>query len=619
MVNTAKPEAGLRAWLSVATDRTVLRKAALTSLIVAGAFTAITLIADVAQGDWQRAIGLPTAMALVGCFVVSTVVIVAILGRPLQEVPRGTVLLEEQIERINRFPDQNPNPVMRMTSDGHLIYANPASAQLRAALGAQVGERLSPEAVANLTTCAADPAMPVLEIESDHRTFALLAVAVPEFGFVNLYGTDITAAKVVNKFPDANPNPVIRVTEEGKLLYRNRASEPLVAPLGWGLGDTLPADLFARMLRAIDDPHADPIEVQSDQRTFVLTPVRIPEFGFINVYGTDVTAMKWVNKFPDQNPNPVLRISKEGALLYANPASARIRSAHGMAVGQTIPPAIHREVLERLDSGATVEVEAEDRLFSLLPVWVHEFGFINLYGTDITAVREVEKAHRENERLLLNILPAPIAERLRSGETLIADRFDDVTLLFADIVGFTQLSSQMSAAEVVDVLNRVFSLFDDLVDRHGLEKIKTIGDAYMVVGGLDQSGDNHAARVATMALELSEAVDRLAASSPHKIMFRIGMHCGPAVAGVIGVRKFIYDVWGDTVNTASRMESHGVPGRVHVTQAVYERLKGAFEFESRGVIDVRGKGPMATYLLLRRVTPDAYGVQETAAPPRVGG
>jgi adenylate cyclase len=219
----------------------------------------------------------------------------------------------------------------------------------------------------------------------------------------------------------------------------------------------------------------------------------------------------------------------------------------------------------------------------------------------VTAVKERERLARENERLLLNILPAPIAQRLRDGEPLIADRFDDVTLLFADVVEFTRLSSTLSPSELVSVLNEVFSAFDGLVDRYGLEKVKTIGDAYMVVGGLTDGSADHTARVADMALALTAAIDRIDAAVRLGIRFRIGIHCGPVVAGVIGSKKFIYDIWGDAVNLASRMESLGAPGRIQVTHAVRERLEGRFQLEPRGLIDVKGKGPTPAWYLVARV------------------
>ena len=210
----------------------------------------------------------------------------------------------------------------------------------------------------------------------------------------------------------------------------------------------------------------------------------------------------------------------------------------------------------------------------------------------------LDRLHRENQRLLLNVLPAPIAERLKKEAGLIAERFDDVSVLFADIVGFTPLSAQLSPPDLLDLLNRVFSAFDELAGQHGLEKIKTIGDAYMVAGGLPEPQPDHLASMARLALAMQESVRTIGHRSG-PLSLRVGLHVGSVIAGVIGIRKFIYDVWGDTVNTASRLESHGTAGRVQVSEAVYRRLQDRFEFEPRGTIELKGRGPMAVYLLKR--------------------
>ena len=404
----------------------------------------------------------------------------------------------------------------------------------------------------------------------------------------------------INRFPDDNPNPVLRIDDAGRLLYANPASEGVCRALGAEVGAWLSPDTHAR-LQAAAAAHGF-VELLDGYRTWAVWPVPIPDLGFTNLYGTDVTAERAIARFPDQNPNPVLRFDPQGDLLYANPASAGLVAGLGLAIGAPLPPALLGPLVERVRTGdgSRLEVDAGGSAYALLPVDVPEFGFVNVYGTDITAAREREQLARDNERLLLNILPEPIAQRLRDGEPLIADRFDDVTLLFADIVEFTRLSSSMSAAELVGVLNEVFTVFDALVDRYGLEKVKTIGDAYMVVGGMPERSDDHTVRMAGMALDLAEAVGRIDAAARLGISFRIGLHCGPVVAGVIGTRKFIYDVWGDTVNLASRMESHGLPGRVQVTHAVMERLGDAFRFESRGLVDIKGKGPTLTWFLLGR-------------------
>ncbi len=218
----------------------------------------------------------------------------------------------------------------------------------------------------------------------------------------------------------------------------------------------------------------------------------------------------------------------------------------------------------------------------------------NALNDTLSALRVQQE---QSERLLLNILPEEIANRLKRGDSTIADTFADVTVLFADIVGFTQLSARVSPTELVSLLNDIFSTFDNLAERHGLEKIKTIGDAYMVVGGLPIPRKDHAEAIAEMALDMQDAIINFSNTQNQHLSIRIGINTGPVVAGVIGIKKFIYDLWGDTVNTASRMESHGLPGSIHVTGATYEQLRQKYFFESRGAIEVKGKGRMTTYLL----------------------
>jgi class 3 adenylate cyclase len=413
-----------------------------------------------------------------------------------------------------------------------------------------------------------------------------------------LDGAQISA---ISRFPDDNPNPVLRIDAAGHMMYANPASSAVLEALGAAVGQRVAASVRARLDAAASARGF--IEIEAGSRTFELWPVPIPDLGFTNVYGRDVTADRAIVKFPDENPNPVLRVSEDGRLLYANPASEPLVSGLGIAVGEHLAGDLHGALANhaRAADGRTVELETGGRTFALLPVSVPSFGFTNVYGTDVTAVKERERLARENERLLLNILPEPIARRLREGEPLIADRFDDVTLMFADVVEFTKLSSTMSPRELVTILNDTFCVFDGLVEDHGLEKIKTIGDAYMVVGGMPERTEDHTSRVASMALDLADAVGQLEAANRFGIRFRIGLHCGPVVAGVIGTRRFIYDVWGDTVNLASRMESLGVPGRVQVTGAVVDRLQDTFRFEPRGVIDVKGKGPMPTWFLVDRL------------------
>ncbi len=214
------------------------------------------------------------------------------------------------------------------------------------------------------------------------------------------------------------------------------------------------------------------------------------------------------------------------------------------------------------------------------------------------AREELHVMHRKADLLLLNILPQSIAERLKEGERNIVDSFPDATILFCDLVGFTPLAAQTNPDELVEFLNVVFSGIDQLVEKYGLEKIKTIGDAYMVAGGVPDRRPDHASAVADFALELVARLPQLAKRTPLPVRLRIGIHSGPVVAGVIGEKKFAYDLWGDTVNTASRMESTGSENRIHLSDAICELLGDAYLFERRGSMAIKGKGEMKTCFLL---------------------
>lgn len=242
---------------------------------------------------------------------------------------------------------------------------------------------------------------------------------------------------------------------------------------------------------------------------------------------------------------------------------------------------------------------------SLKHTWRGELGeviqaFVSMFGQISQEVQErlqaeaaLRSEQEKTEALLRNVLPVAIANQLKndlSNRTAIASRFENVTILFADIVGFTQLAANTAPTELVCQLNDIFSVFDALAERHGLEKIKTIGDAYMVVGGVPAPMKNHAAAVMAMAIDMQAAVKQ------HTFQLRIGINTGPVVAGVIGKKKFSYDLWGDAVNIASRMESHGVVDRIQVSADTYELLKEKYQFEDRGCIAIKGRGKVHTYL-----------------------
>ncbi len=251
------------------------------------------------------------------------------------------------------------------------------------------------------------------------------------------------------------------------------------------------------------------------------------------------------------------------------------------------------------------EIPFGDRVFDCYsgPVFspAGKFYGMNWYFRDVTdrfkAQAAIAAERDKADRLLLNILPAPIANRLKQNETTIADGFAEVTILFSDIVGFTQMAECLSPTELVALLDEIFSTFDAIVETHGLEKIKTIGDEYMAVAGLPLPASDHARRAAEAALAMQAAIGQFRDGNGQPIQLRIGLHSGPVVAGVIGRRKFAYDLWGDAVNLASRMESQGEPGKIQVTAATYQHLHDRYRLPLRGNLTVKGKGAMATYWL----------------------
>ncbi|MEC4895146.1 MAG: adenylate/guanylate cyclase domain-containing protein [Oscillatoria sp. PMC 1051.18] len=319
----------------------------------------------------------------------------------------------------------------------------------------------------------------------------------------------------------------------------------------------------------------------------------------------------------------IFQTTPNGKYISANPALAKIygydspeeliASLTDVSQQLYVDANRRREFVEAMEANDAVEgfeslVNRQDGQ----KIWVSEnaravrdyTGKLLYYeGTvsDITERKIAQEAlkfqQKQTEELLLNILPAAIADRIKQGEVNIADSFEDVSVLFADLVGFTEFGDRKSPAELVKVLNLIFSEFDQLAQKHGLEKIKTIGDAYMVVGGLPKPDPDCVEKIAEMALDMQFALAKLTSSVGEALSLRIGINIGAVVAGVIGKTKFIYDLWGDTVNVASRMEVYGIPGEIQVTQAVYNRLNQKFIFAKRGCISIKGKGEMTTYLI----------------------
>lgn len=325
----------------------------------------------------------------------------------------------------------------------------------------------------------------------------------------------------------------------------------------------------------------------------------------------------------------IFQTSREGQYISVNPALAKIlgydspddliQSVTDVGKKLYVQPQRRAELIVYLEQFDQIEAsESEVYRKDGGKIWISEtirkvyddqanFQYYEGIVHDITERRQMEMELRQQrqqaDRLLVNILPYQIANRLKVGPQTIAENFDEVTVLFADLVQFTAASGQMDAKKLVKLLNEVFSTFDRLAEKYGLEKIKTIGDAYMAAAGLPSPRPDHVDAVASMALDMQAAIKQFHRPDGQSFQLRIGISTGPVIAGVIGVRKFAYDLWGDTVNLASRMESTGVPERIQVTPEVYERLHHRYHLEPRGTVFIKGRGNMESYWLVRRKRP----------------
>ncbi|MTJ47245.1 adenylate/guanylate cyclase domain-containing protein [Dolichospermum sp. UHCC 0259] len=281
----------------------------------------------------------------------------------------------------------------------------------------------------------------------------------------------------------------------------------------------------------------------------------------------------------------------------------------------TLGVTVIRPILQLRDdlviAGEAITNDSDDPVFSTMSKKRQDemgeviLAFYQMFARVRQEIRERQQVEirlrneqEKSESLLLNILPAEIAHQLKQQQSAIANRFDEVTILFADLVNFTELATQISPIELVNSLNHIFSSFDRLAQIYGLEKIKTIGDAYMVVGGLPNPHPNHAVAIAKMALDMQQEITKFKTSTGQPFQIRIGINTGSVVAGVIGLKKFSYDLWGDAVNLASRMESHGIPGKIHVSEVTYLLIKDEFQLEERGIIKIKGRGELTTYFLI---------------------
>ncbi len=349
----------------------------------------------------------------------------------------------------------------------------------------------------------------------------------------------------------------------------------------WNLAEAWIPDTDGKILRCARGNYASDVSF-SEFRETSLTLTFAPGIGMAG------------RIFLSQQPEwieDVSQVQEDVFRRFKNAGNVGLKAAFGL------PILAEEKVLAVVIFYCEKSLECQPRLLELFSAVATQLGSLIKRKQAESALRWQQE---QTEKLLLNILPKPIALRLQKEQKLIADHFDEVSVLFADLVGFTEFSAHKSPTQLVEILNGIFCEFDRLSESRGLEKIKTIGDAYMVVGGLPTPREDHGEAIALLALEMQVALTQFNLKIGENFQLRIGIHSGSVVAGIIGISKFSYDLWGDTVNVASRMESNGESGKIQVTEAIYEGLKDKFVFEKRGMTEVKGKGKMLTYWLLEK-------------------
>lgn len=407
-------------------------------------------------------------------------------------------------------------------------------------------------------------------------------------------------------------NPLVT----GDPNLRFYAGAPLVTPDGFALGticvlDQTPRDLKPEQQKALQALSRQVIAQMELHLAVDKLERQIARYqqAEAKLRASDQQVVDLLEKMTDG----FFTLDRQWRFTFANQKAEQIlRQPPGSLLGKTIEQVLGTEIdakfglelRQAFEQQVSVTFEA---FYEPLSRWVEVRAFpaydgLSVFIYDTTIRKTMEEALRyqqvQSERLLLNTLPQPIAQRLKLEEEAIADSFNDVSILFADLVSFTEWASQISPTRLVSLLNEIFSAFDELTEKHQLEKIKTIGDAYMVAGGLPIPHDGHLEAIAAMALDMQKALRQFNAIRDTSLRLCIGIHTGPVVAGVIGTKKFSYDLWGDTVNLASRMESHGIADKIQVTESVYQRLQHHYKFAERGLIQVKGKGSIKTYFLI---------------------
>ena len=511
---------------------------------------------------------------------------------------------------LKKFPDQNPNPVMQITDEGILKYYNEPSKLIVNEMGLEIDKKVVSWLLDEIKKTI-DIDVHTFEIDLNLKSFQFKSVYIKELSSINLYGTDTTARKAIDTFPESNPNPVLRVTYKGILTYFNPATKNLAKALDLRLNEKVPGELLKTIGEVYITKEITFSEINADNKTYFASFVPVKEFDFIIVYATDITASKVINKFPDQNPNPVLRVNHKGELSYFNKASDYIIKRWKINLDDKVPENIISmlKVKPNMDKSLNFELEVGAKVFLFNLVNILEFEFFLLYGTDITDSKDKER--------ILNKLSKYFSPQVYSSiftgqlDVKINTSRKTLTVFFSDIKSFTTITEKLEPEILTDLITNYLTEMTNIAIKYGGTVDKYIGDAIMIFfGDPNTKGKKEdAISCIAMALEMRSRLKFLrkawkSAGLSESLDVRMGIHTDVCTVGNFGSQdRLDYTVLGNGVNLASRLESSANANEILISENTYNVIKSYFKCNFFKEINIKGRShSIKTYKVEEKIS-----------------
>ena len=506
------------------------------------------------------------------------------------------------IKVLERFPDQNPNPVLRFSDKGLLLYYNDPSEPIINAWKIKINDKAHKSFLDNLKKTIAEHENS-FEINIEQKIFLLKAVYIKELDCINVYGTDITAKTVIDKFPDQNPNPVMRVSKDGILNYHNAASLDIVSSHDLKIGEMISDNLIELIGKTILTKRITQNELTAGKKTYLANFVPVPEFDFIIIYAADITAKKVINKFPDKNPNPVMRIGKNGELNYFNDASNYIIQNWGIGLNDAIPGEIIKNLKKSTSNDShNMEFEVGDKTYYFNLVKIDEFNFFLLYGTDITDTKDKERILAK----LSKYFSPQVYSSIFTGEldVNINTNRKNLTVFFSDIKGFTTITEKLEPEILTELITYYLTEMTNIAIEYGGTVDKYIGDAIMIFFGDPKTEGikKDAVSCVAMALKMKRKLKSIrrkwkSFGLTESLDVRMGIHTDVCTVGNFGSEdRLDYTVLGNGVNLASRLESLANANEILVSENTYNVIRNDIRCTYIDEIKVKGKShPVKTF------------------------